>query len=117
MTPPPDTGLATRTGAPGPSRGTRGRPGRPRHRVIWSVLAALTALAVVVPAGVQVWGILMRHTQTRDQSYSRPIAALDVSAGSGAVTISSGPAGRVVIRQRLTWTDRKPRVRQAWDGR
>jgi hypothetical protein len=91
-------------------------PARPRRRGIWIAVAVVTALVVVVPLGVRIWGRLIRQTRTDTVAYRHPIRALEIDSPDSAVTIGAGPAGQVSVRRTLTWALSRPQVRQTWDG-
>lgn len=92
-------------------------PERPRRRGIWITVAAITAFVAVVPVGVQVWGRLLRQTQSTRAVYDgRAITALEVDAGSASVTVGAGPASQVTVDRTLKWTLSKPHVEQSWNG-
>jgi hypothetical protein len=93
------------------------RPERPRpRRWPWAVLAAVTAVAVVVPAGARMYRLLAVQTQVTNGSYRHPITALQLS-GAGMFSVSPGPAGLVSIRRTVRWVNMaEPVVRQAWHG-
>jgi putative adhesin len=89
---------------------------RPRRRAIWIAVAVVTAVVIVVPLGVRIWGRLLRQTRTDAVSYRHPIRALEIDSPNGVVTIGAGPAGQVNVRRTLTWTLSRPNVRQTWEG-
>jgi hypothetical protein len=89
---------------------------RPRRRGIWITVAVLTALVVLVPAGVQVWGRLIDQSHTDAVSYQHPIRALEIDSPNGDVRVGAGPAGQVNVRRTLSWALSRPTVRQTWDG-
>jgi hypothetical protein len=91
-------------------------PERPRRRGIWITIAAMTAFVAVVPVGVQVWGRLIRQTESTRVVYGHAIIALEVDAGSGSVTVGAGPASQVTVDRTLKWTLSKPHVEQSWNG-
>ena len=89
-----------------------------RGRAIWVIVAALTAFVVVVPLGVQIWGRMIRRTETTRTAYrEHPVTTLEVAAGSASVSVESGSAGQVTIEQTLKWALNKPHVERSWkDG-
>ncbi|MCP2335673.1 DUF4097 family beta strand repeat-containing protein [Actinomadura rupiterrae] len=89
--------------------------GRPRNRGPWYALAALTAALVVVPAGLEVVGVQMRHGSDVSETLTRHVRAVEVEAASASVTVraSSGPSR---IRRDLHWVLTRPRVTTDWDG-
>lgn len=90
---------------------------RPRRRGVWIAVAAVTAFTAIVPLGEQAWGRLFRQTETVPAvSYAHAITALEVEAGSGSVTVGTGPPGRVAVGRTLRWTLGKPNVGQSWNG-
>jgi hypothetical protein len=92
-------------------------PERPRRRGIWIAVAGLTAFTAIVPAGVQIWGCLLRQTESVPTvSYGHAITTLEVEAGSGSVTVGTGPPGQVAVERTLRWTLSKPHVEQSWNG-
>jgi hypothetical protein len=91
---------------------------RPRpRRWPWTVLALLTALAVIAPTGARMYRLLALQTQVTSASYRHPITTLQLS-GAGVFSVSPGPAGLVSIRRTLRWVNMaEPVIRQAWHGR
>lgn len=89
---------------------------RPRRRGVWIAVAAVTAFMAIVPLGVQIWGRLLRQTESIPAVSHRAITALEVEAGSGSVTVGAGPPGQVAVEQTLRWTLSKPHVEQSWRG-
>ncbi|RFU42962.1 hypothetical protein DZF91_03795 [Actinomadura logoneensis] len=91
---------------------------RPRRRGPWLVLAALTALSVTVPIGLDVAGVQLERSS--DTSVALPPHALrtvEVDATSAAVTVrAAAGGGRVRLRKDLHWTLARPRVHTEWRG-
>ncbi|MFC0042164.1 DUF4097 family beta strand repeat-containing protein [Actinomadura rayongensis] len=90
--------------------------GRPRRRGRWVALAALTAAVVVVPVGGEVASRALRRTADVPVTFTRPVREVRVDAGDTRAAFSAGPAGRVGIRERLSWTLARPVVRTTWSG-
>jgi hypothetical protein len=92
-------------------------PERPRpRRWPWTVLALVTAAAVIAPGGARIYGLLAAQTQVTNASYRHPITALQLS-GAGMFSVSPGPAGLVRIRRTVRWVNMaQPVIRQAWHG-
>jgi Putative adhesin len=91
--------------------------GRPRRRGVWIAVAVVTALTVIVPTGLRIWGRLLRQTESVPAvSYGHAITALQVEAGRGSVTIGTGPPGQVAVGRTLRWTLSRPHVVQSWHG-
>ncbi|MFI0407907.1 hypothetical protein [Actinomadura sp. 3N508] len=103
----PGTGPAART-APRDPAGPPAVPGRPRRRGIWIVLAIVTALALVVPAGLKAWGHAIRQTAMSDTAFTHAIKELRLDAGGAEVSVGPGPDGEARIYKRLSWGLRKP---------
>ncbi|MEV5754348.1 DUF4097 family beta strand repeat-containing protein [Actinoallomurus sp. NPDC052308] len=92
-------------------------PQRPRRRVLWSFVAAVTAFVLVVPNGVLIWGELISQKQrSRLMADTHPITALEVDIGAGDLSVTAGDAGGVTVDQTLKWVTRKPRVKATWEG-
>jgi hypothetical protein len=90
-------------------------PERPR-RWPWAILALVTAVAVIVPAGARMYRLLAVQAQVTNASYRHPITALQLS-GAGMFSVSPGPAGLVSIRRTVRWVNMaEPVIRQAWHG-
>jgi hypothetical protein len=94
-----------------------GRP-RPRRRWIWIIVAIVTTLAVVLPAGLRFWlKADMQHRSDPAVSYRRPITALLVNAPGGNVIVRPGRVRRVRVASSLTWVLGRPVVSQTWRGK
>lgn len=91
-----------------------GPPERPRRRWIWIMIAVVTAIVVIVPAGLQALLTLGHQAGTQSVVLSHPIAALEVDAPANSVTIRPGPAGQVTVRSALSWVFSQPQVRRSW---
>ncbi|GAA2413895.1 hypothetical protein GCM10010191_24670 [Actinomadura vinacea] len=89
---------------------------RPRRRGIWVMLAVGTALAVLMPAGLRVYGTAIRRTTTDAVVHRRPITDVEIDAGGARVTVGPGRSGQVRVFKRLTWAFSRPRVEQIWAG-
>ena len=79
-------------------------------------MAVVTALAVLVPVGVNTWGQVNQQTETISTQLHHPVTRLEVSVGDGAATIRPGRPGQVGIHGAVTWGLFKPVVRLAWTG-
>lgn len=90
--------------------------GRPGTRWAWLAVTVLSALCVVGPAGVEAWAWFSRETVTTGSVDRHRIEVLEIDAGGASVTVDTGPAGEVTVRQESSWSLRKPTVRRAWDG-
>ncbi|MFI0350605.1 hypothetical protein [Actinomadura sp. 9N407] len=99
----------------------------PRRRGVWVALAIGTAVVVVLPAALWVWGMAIRRTATATDTYRRPITDVEIDGGGARVTVGPGTARpgtaqetraaqetRVVSR--LTWALSKPKVEKIWAG-
>ncbi|MEV4254522.1 hypothetical protein AB0J52_15340 [Spirillospora sp. NPDC049652] len=92
-------------------------PGRPRRRGPWLWLAALTALVVAVPLGLEVAGVqLERSSDTSETLPPHALRAVEIDATSAAVTVRSAASGQARLRKDLHWTLARPQIRTSWDG-
>ncbi|MFC9972881.1 DUF4097 family beta strand repeat-containing protein [Spirillospora sp. NPDC127200] len=91
-------------------------PVRPRRRAVWIVLATCTALVLVVPCALGIAGRVLEQTSETPVVYERPVTEVRIDADDAEVSFGRGGAGRVRLRERLTWAVSKPRVRKFWDG-
>lgn len=97
--------------------GTAPGPERPRRRGPWIGLAALTALLVTVPTGLEVAGVQMRHSSDITETFaSRTPKKVEVDATSASVTVRASASGPARVRKDLHWMLSKPRVETEWDG-
>ncbi|GAA2126256.1 DUF4097 family beta strand repeat-containing protein [Actinomadura napierensis] len=87
--------------------------GRPRRRGVWVLLAIVTAVAVVAPVCLAVWGRDMRRTAEHVTPYHQAIKELRLDTGSSEVSIGTGPDGQARVYKRLSWAVRKPVVRES----
>ena len=93
-------------------------PPRPRHRGIWLLVAAATAVFVVLPGLAAAALFAVRHHQDQTAAWHRPLTVLRVSAPGANVTVIGGRTGLTWVEQRLTWfVGGAPQVREAWAGR
>lgn len=104
--------------APAHASGPAAAPVRPRHRGIWLLVAAFTAVFIAGPAAWAgtVW--VLRHHRDTTATYRRPISGLRVAVPDGQVIVAAGPPGQVQVEQQLAWDlGHPPAVRLAWHGR
>ncbi|TMR03014.1 DUF4097 domain-containing protein [Actinomadura soli] len=109
---PPRAPITTASGASGASA----VPGRPRRRGIWIFLAIVTALVLVIPAGLTAWGRAIRQTTTSVTPYRHAITELRLDAGGAEVSVGPGPDGEAHVYKRLSWGVRKPDTTEAVVG-
>ncbi|WP_067483038.1 DUF4097 family beta strand repeat-containing protein [Actinomadura hibisca] len=91
-------------------------PARPRRRAVWIVLAACTALVLVVPAALEITGRVLTQTRETPVVYTRAVTEIRIDADDARVTFGRGEPGRVRLRERLTWAVDEPKVRRFWQG-
>ncbi len=92
-------------------------PPRRRRRGIWVLVAAATALFLVLPGLAAAALFALRHHQDQTAAWHRPITLLRVSAPGADVTVIGGQTGLTWVEQRLTWfAGAAPRVRESWAG-
>jgi hypothetical protein len=89
---------------------------RERRRGVWVVLAIGTAVAVVLPAVLWVWGMAIRRTVSAAETYRRPVTDVEIDAGDARVSVAPGAAGQVRVATRLTWALSRPKVERIWAG-
>ncbi|MFF3976873.1 DUF4097 domain-containing protein [Streptomyces sp. NPDC001828] len=92
---------------------------RPRHRTAWIAAALIGALFIVVPCAF--WSVSDAISQTAsytgpDNGRAHTVKAVEVDAGVAQITITSGPADHVTTNGTLTWSMKRPKVEQTWDG-
>jgi len=102
----------TRTAAPAPPPPDRLR----RRRRAWLAVALVTCLVVALATGLGLLPRLVQQTYSGSTVYRQRISALTVSADATGVVVRAGPAGEVTIRQDLSWTTARPRVRVDRNG-
>ncbi|MFG2003166.1 DUF4097 family beta strand repeat-containing protein [Spirillospora sp. NPDC048911] len=85
-------------------------PERPRRRSVWIVLAALTAMVVVVPTGVTTLGEVLERTASATEIVPGAITAVEVDAGAASVAVGAGATGRTRLHSTLRWSVRRPQV-------
>ncbi|MGK5550709.1 DUF4097 family beta strand repeat-containing protein [Actinomadura kijaniata] len=91
--------------------------GRPRRRAVWIALAALTALTVLVPAGLQVTGgVLRQSVVVPPVEYREPVQEVRVDGGGAQLTFGPSGSGPTRITQELTWVLHRPRVKRHLDA-
>jgi hypothetical protein len=91
---------------------------RPRRRWIWITVAVVTALTIVLPAGLRVWlKADMEHQAQPLAVYRQPVGTLQVSVPGGNVTIRPGRPGQVTVASTLSWVFARPAVTHARRGR
>ncbi|MGW2861070.1 DUF4097 family beta strand repeat-containing protein [Streptomyces sp. NPDC001205] len=93
--------------------------GRPRHRTAWIIVAIIGALGVVAPFSLS----FVADSLSKSASYASPlngrphaVAAVEVDSGAARLTVGTGPAGKVTINGRLTWSVKRPKIKESWDG-
>ena len=86
-------------------------------RMLWWIVALLTALAVASATGMVLVGKLARRDATSGWTSSHPISLVRITAVGGTFEVDGGSTGgRVTVRQDLRWVTAKPVVRYSWDG-
>ncbi|MBD0747209.1 hypothetical protein [Streptomyces sp. CBMA152] len=108
------TGIRTESG---PGSGPGGD--RPQHRGRWILVAVLSALFIVTPLVFGMYGEFFgreaSHSSVETNDH-HPVRAVQIDSGSAAVTIGPGADGEVRVKERLSWSLRKPKVTKVWDG-
>ncbi|WP_067814357.1 DUF4097 family beta strand repeat-containing protein [Actinomadura kijaniata] len=90
---------------------------RPRRRGVWIALAALTAFTVLVPAGLQVVGGVLRQSVVAPPfEYRSPVQEVRVDAGGAHLTFGPSGSGLTRITQELTWVLHRPQVKHHLDA-
>ncbi|MFJ6795123.1 hypothetical protein [Streptomyces sp. NPDC091268] len=90
---------------------------RPRRRAAWILAALLGAVLVVVPAVWQVSAYGTTRTGAlRGGSGGRPVAALEIEAGSARVTVSPRGDQDVAYRAEVSWSLKAPTIEERWRG-
>lgn len=84
-----------------------------RRRGVWIVLAVATALTVLGPAGLYVFGRTILHTSSSVTPYRHAIRELRLDMGDAEVSVGPGPEGEARVRKRLTWDLRKPKFTES----
>ncbi|HEY1917152.1 MAG TPA: hypothetical protein VGH27_16415 [Streptosporangiaceae bacterium] len=107
--------MTTGTQAADPLLG--GSPGGvpPRRRGLWIAVAVLTAVVVLVPAGIRTWGKIDQTTSSVSHDFG-PASRLTVEVGSGQAVIRAGAPGQVNLRATMTWSIVRPVIRWTWAG-
>ncbi|MEU4799548.1 DUF4097 family beta strand repeat-containing protein [Streptomyces sp. NPDC023327] len=85
-------------------------------RATWTALAAVTAVALLVPGAVYGWGWLGRAGREDDVRLRHPVTAVRLDVPDASVRVRPGPGGQVRVRSELTWTLHEPRVEKSWQG-
>jgi len=89
---------------------------RPRRRGLWLLVAACSAVLVVVAAAVPVFGWAAQQSSTRTWTQQHAVSQVNVQLTSGDVSIVPGPAGMVSLVQTLTWVTERPTITESWSG-
>ncbi|MFG2147561.1 hypothetical protein ACGFRG_25760 [Streptomyces sp. NPDC048696] len=112
------TGIRTESG-PGPGPASGPGPERPRRRGWWILVAALSALFVVAPLVFGLYGEFFgreaSHSSVETNDH-HAVRAVQIDSGSAQVTVGPGADGEVRVKERLSWSLRKPKVTKEWDG-
>ncbi|MFF1906084.1 DUF4097 family beta strand repeat-containing protein [Kitasatospora sp. NPDC058218] len=87
-----------------------------RGRRGWQVTGTLALAFVVVFGAVQTWAMVVQQKAVSERTYQVPVTRVELDTGTAAVRIRAGAPGRVVMRQYLDWTVRKPTVSAVFDG-
>jgi hypothetical protein len=82
----------------------------------WRTTGRVITAFLLLAGWVSVWSWLGRQDETQQGLYERPIERLTVDLASGGVTITAGPADRVTIQRRLTWSYGEPVIKEDWTG-
>ncbi|HEY3478875.1 MAG TPA: DUF4097 family beta strand repeat-containing protein [Streptomyces sp.] len=91
--------------------------GRPRsHRAWWLAVAALTGALLATTLGSDAWALVNRHTSRHSYVLPHPVRTVEVYAGSGSVSVSTGVARQVGVRERTVWSTTRPVVLKTWIG-
>ena len=96
---------------------TYGRPGRPRRRWIWAIVALATAAVLILPLALLL-GLkaVLHHEYGPVTVYHRLVTAVQVSAPGDTIAITAGRPGQVSVASTLAWVFTKPVVRETWYG-
>jgi hypothetical protein len=80
---------------------------------VWIFLAAATAIVLVGPVLLAVWGREMRRTAESVTPYHDAVKELRLQTGSSEVSVGTGPDGSARVYKRLKWALRKPVVKES----
>ncbi|MGV9264355.1 DUF4097 family beta strand repeat-containing protein [Kitasatospora sp. NPDC003701] len=82
----------------------------------WRVTGTLALAFVVVFGAVQTWAMVVQQKTVSERTYRVPVTRVELDTGTAAVRIRPGAPGRVLVKQYLDWTVRKPSVSAVFDG-
>ncbi|MEV0531795.1 DUF4097 family beta strand repeat-containing protein [Kitasatospora sp. NPDC050463] len=82
----------------------------------WQVTGTLALAFVVVFGAVQTWAMVVQQKAVSEHSYQVPVTRVELDTGTAAVRIRPGAPGRVLVKQFLDWTVRKPTVSTVFEG-
>lgn len=88
-------------------------------RLVWTTAAVIVLLIVlfcVVLSGVG-W-LADNHSKivTKTQTYHQAIAELDVSVGTGSITVKASTNNEVSVTHTAKWLSQKPTLKEVWQG-
>lgn len=85
-------------------------------RMLWWIVALITALAVAATTGLVLVGKLARRDDTSTWTSSHAISKVRINAAGGMVEVDGGSTGgTVTARQDIGWITSKPIVKYSWD--
>ncbi|MER7755741.1 DUF4097 family beta strand repeat-containing protein [Kitasatospora sp. NPDC097643] len=82
----------------------------------WRLLGTVTAVLLVIGGGSQTWAMVVQQRSVAERPYDVSIRKLKLDTGNASVRVRPGREGRVVVRQQLDWTIRKPVVSAVFEG-
>ncbi|TDD65317.1 hypothetical protein E1298_41510 [Actinomadura rubrisoli] len=77
---------------------------------MWIFLAIATAVVMVVPVCLQLWGRAIQQTATASVSFPHAITKVQLDMGDARVSVGPGPEGQARVYQKLKWALSKPTV-------
>lgn len=90
-----------------------------RGRRVWLGVGAVLTVAALLLGGMGVvsagWSAFQSTaTETRSESYARPVSRVEVGSVLGSVSLSGTDSHGIDVRRELTWSGPEPEVGETW---
>ncbi|MFI9326003.1 DUF4097 family beta strand repeat-containing protein [Kitasatospora sp. NPDC052868] len=82
----------------------------------WRITGTLALVVAVSFGAVQTWAVVVQQKAVSSRTYHVGVTRVQLDTGSAAVRIRPGRDGRVLVRQDLDWTVRRPVVSTVFEG-
>jgi hypothetical protein len=91
-------------------------PARPGRRSPWRILGVVFAALVILVGVLTAASFMTWRTQTQDQVYPGPVQRIELNVGTGDVLIRAAAGTDVSVHRKLSWSLKKPTIRETVDG-